>query len=516
MRDTTRQAKERCSEHRTADAGSARATAHAGDRFGRRGCPSRRWRRRVPGDDRVRRRSGPGERPRRRRHSPPLALDGYGEGGGPGTTNGIAPGEPDPNGTRYRAGGDLPDGPDEAPVYRPEGQVGAAEVSALAEALGVEGTPRLRDGAWRLDPAQDGSGPSLQVNRKAPGTWTYSRLAPSSGDKCTGVAKCPDAPVGSGSEDDAVSAAVAKKAAAPILKALGQDDAKLDTDQLMGATRVVNADPKVGGLPTYGWSTGIQVGPDGQVTGGSGQLKAPVKSDVYPVVGAKETIGQLNSAASGDRGVSAGDCASAVPLDGERTQGNGCTPSSPRPPASSTVTVDKATFGLAAYYTQGRQALVPAWLFEVKPTGADSVFTVTHPAVDPKYLVAPSSAAPGDEPPTQPSPRPSTSAGDPGTRTREVRVEGYSGSGRTLTLHFTGGVCATYAARADESGGRVTVTVTSTEKKGTVCIELAKFYTLPVTLDAPLGERKVVDADGHEVPAAQKNRPGGVETAPRG
>ncbi|MEV5609461.1 hypothetical protein [Streptomyces sp. NPDC052225] len=464
------------------------------------------------GDDRT---SGPGGGGT----PPPLALDGYGEGGSPGTTNGIAPGEPDPNGTRYKAGGALPDGPDEAPVYRAEGEVSASEVASLAKALGVEGRPQLRDGAWRLDPPQDGSGPSLQVNRKAPGAWTYSRLAPSAGDKCGGVAKCSDPPVGSGSEGDAVSAAVAKKAAAPILKALGQDDAKLDTDQLMGATRVVNADPTVGGLPTYGWSTGIQVGPDGQVTGGSGQLKATVKGDVYPVVGAEETIRQLNRAASGGgRGRSAGDCASAVPLDGSTAQGSGCTPSSPRPPASSTVTVDKAAFGLAAYYTQGRQALVPAWLFEVKPTGADSVFTVTHPAVDPAYLVAPSSASssPGGEPPAEPSPRPSTSAGDPGSDRHGVRVEGYSGAGKTLTLHFTGGVCATYAARAHESGDRVSVTVTATEKKGTVCVELAKFYTLPVTLDAPLDGREVVDGQGHEVPVAQRNRPGGSETAPRG
>lgn len=41
----------------------------------------------------------------------------------------------------------------------------------------------------------------------------------------------------------------AKKAAVPVLKALGQDDAKLDASELMGAVRVVNADPKVGACP---------------------------------------------------------------------------------------------------------------------------------------------------------------------------------------------------------------------------------------------------------------------------
>ncbi|MFJ8823202.1 hypothetical protein ACIREE_15595 [Streptomyces sp. NPDC102467] len=449
---------------------------------------------------------------------PPLALDGYAQGGSPGTTNGIAPGEPDPNGTRYRASGALPDGPGEAPVYRAEGEVTAAEVATLGKVLDVGGTPQLKDGAWRLGPAKDGSGPSLQVNRKTPGTWTYARYAPSAGAKCGSGTKCAD-PAGDGSGKDAVSEAVAKKTAAPVLKALGQDDAKLDATQLMGAIRVVNADPTVGGLPTYGWSTGIQIGSDGQVVGGSGQLKSPVKSDTYPTIGAKETIGRLNSTAAGDRG-SVGGCASAEPL-GSGTpdakqgaeqgtkQGAGCTPSSPRPPASATVAVREATFGLAAHFVEGQQALVPSWLFRVKPGGAGQEFTVTHPAVEPKFLVAPGSS-------TSPSASASASASTgAGADKRNVPVEGYGADGRTLTLHFSGGVCAKYAASADESGGQVTVRVASTEKKGTVCIQLAKFYTLPVTLDSSLGDRKVVGTDGSAVPPAQKNGPGGAAPAPR-
>ncbi|MEU6390241.1 hypothetical protein [Streptomyces sp. NPDC046939] len=440
---------------------------------------------------------------------PPLALDGYAQGGEPGTTNGIAPGEPDPNGTRYRASGDLPKGPGEAPVYRAEGQVTAAEVAALAKALGVDGTPELKDGAWRLGPAKDGSGPSLQVNREAPGTWTYARYAPSAGNKCAGGTKCAD-PATGGSQKDAVSEAEARKSAAPVLKALGEDDAKLDATQLMGATRVVNADQVIGGLPTYGWSTGIQIGPDGQVSGGSGQVKAPVKGATYPTIGAKETIDRLNSPAAGDR-ASIGGCASAAPLDGasaepgQGVQGAGCDPSSPRPPASTTVEVTKATFGLAAHYVEGRQALVPSWLFQVEPAGQAKPFTVTHPAVEPKFLAAPSASTP---------PSPSASTGT-GKKTGDVRVQGYRDDGRTLTLHFSGGVCAKYAATAEESGDEVTVRVTSTEKKGTVCVEMAKFYTLPVKLDAPLGDREVVRADGGAVPLAEKNGPGGTTPAPR-
>ncbi|WP_327670085.1 MULTISPECIES: hypothetical protein [unclassified Streptomyces] len=449
---------------------------------------------------------------------PPLALDGYSDAAPSSGTAppGIAPGEPDPNGTRYKATGDLPAGPGKAPVYRAGGEVTAAEAGALAESLDVQGKMQRSGDAWKVGPAKDGSGPSLQVSRKAPGTWTYSRYAPSAGSKCGGVAKCSD-PTGGGSSKEAVSEAAAKKAAAPLLKALGQDDAKLDAGQLMGATRVVNVDPAVGGLPTYGWSTGIQVGSDGQVVGGSGQLKAPAKGDTYPTVGAREALERMNGAAAGGR-VSVGGCASPVPLDGDEGEDKNADCAS-APPKPSTVAVTEATFGLAAHTVAGRQALVPSWLFEVRPSGSDAAFTVTYPAVEPKYLAAPKSSQPSTEPtpldPSKPS-EPSKPSDKAGGDTRTVHVQGYSAKGRTLTLHFTGGVCAKYTASANESGGRVSVKVTETQKKGTVCIELAKFYTLPVTLDEPLDERKVVAADGATVRPAQKNAPGGVEPAPRG
>ncbi|MFF3494969.1 hypothetical protein ACFYWS_26890 [Streptomyces sp. NPDC002795] len=439
---------------------------------------------------------------------PPLALDGHSDTSPSSGTAppGIAPGEPDPNGTRYKATGDLPAGPGKAPVYRARGEVTAAEATTLAEALDVEGKPQRSGDAWKVGPAKDGSGPSLQMSRVAPGTWTYSRYAPSTGGKCGDGTKCAD-PAGGGDAKDAVSEAAAKRAAAPLLKAFGQDDAKLDAGQLMGATRVVNADPVIGGLPTYGWSTGIQVGSDGQVVGGSGQLKAPAKGDTYPTVGAREALERMNGAAGGGR-VSVGGCASAVPLDGGKAAD--CASAPPEPAA---VAVTKATFGLAAHTVAGRQALVPSWLFEVRPSGSDAAFTVTYPAVEPKYLAAPKSSQPKPKP-SEPS-EPSESSDKAGGDTRSVHVQGYSAKGRTLTLHFTGGVCAKYAASADESGGRVSVKVTETQKKGTVCIKVAKFYTLPVTLDAPLDGRKVVAADGDTVRPAQKNAPGGVEPAPR-
>ena len=427
---------------------------------------------------------------------PPLALDGYSEGGG---TNGIAPGEPNPYGVTYKVDGSLPDGPGSAPVYRATGEVTKDEVARLAKALGLDGAPVAQGQAWQVGPSKDGSGPSLVVNKQAPGAWTFHRYAAGT-DACRSITTCtkdPANPAGA-----TVSEAAAKKAAAPVLKAVGQDDAKVDAGQVIGAQRAVNADPVVGGLPTHGWTTGLTVSAQGEVVGGSGQLKAPAKGDTYPVLGAQKTLALMNSAPTTDHRMGIGGCATPVPLKdrleapcGQSASGATATP------AKETVTVEGAVFGLAARPVNGRQALVPSWLFEVKNTGAQNDFTVTYPAVDPKYLASnsttpsgeptPSATAPGDEPTSAPS-------------TRDVKVDGYTADGTDLTVSFTGGVCADYKATASESADEVTVTVTETPWKGKVCIMIAKEFQKTVQLDEPLGDRTVVSSDGKEIPQVKQ------------
>ncbi|WP_326493780.1 hypothetical protein [Streptomyces sp. EMB24] len=414
---------------------------------------------------------------------PPLALDGYSESG----PNGIAPGEPNPYGATYRAEGALPDGPDAAPVFHARGQVTEDRVVALAEALGVEGRPVAEGGSWRIG-GQDGSGPTLRVDKQAPGTWTFSRNIRGS-DNCKGATcKAP-----TGAKTAAVSEEAAKKAAAPVLKAVGQDDAKLDASQVLDGSRVVNADPEVGGLPTYGWTTGVVVGASGEVVGGSGRLAEPVKGDEYPVVSAREALDAMNGApGAGDR-VEIGGCATPAPLDEGQQQEEPCAPAKP---AGETVAVDEAVFGLAAHSVDGRPALVPSWLFEVRPAGSDNPFTVTHPAVETEFLAAPTGSGerPGEEP-SGPGDEPTSAPA-----TRDVEVEGYTAQGDELTVVFTGGVCADYEATASESDGKVTVRVTETPWPDKVCILIAKQYEQTLRLDAPLGDRQVVTADGEPVP----------------
>ncbi|MET8079429.1 hypothetical protein [Streptomyces sp. NPDC005303] len=417
---------------------------------------------------------------------PPLALDGYGAGGG--ARNGIAPGEPNPYGVTYRVDGDLPDGPGSAPVYRAQGQVTENDVTRLAEALGVKGTPVAQGQVWRVG-VKDGSGPTLQVNRQAPGAWTFQRYSPVI-DDCAGDTVCGTEQTPTGRP---VSEAVAEKAAAPVLKAVGQGTAKLDASQAMGAQRIVNADPVVGGLPTYGWATGVTVNGQGEVVGGTGQLKAPVKSDTYPVLSAEKTLGLLNKVPAPGHRMGIGGCASPVPLKDRLEAPCGDSTASP---AKSTLTVEKAVFGLASQFVGGRQALVPSWLFEVRATGAEDPFTVTYPAVDPRYIASPATATPPTPAsPTAPSDRPSSAP-----KTRDVEVDGYTAEGDELTVSFTGGVCGDYAATASESADEVKVAVTYTPWPDKVCIMIAKEIQKTVPLDEPLGDRKVVGSDGKEIP----------------
>ncbi|MEV5984056.1 hypothetical protein AB0L85_03460 [Streptomyces sp. NPDC052051] len=412
---------------------------------------------------------------------PALALD---DPGAAGPSQGIAIGEPNPYGMTYRAQGTLPDGPASAPVYAAKGEVTRDEVARLAKALDVSGTPQRVGGDWTVGGARDGSGASLRVPVQAPGTWTFSRYAPGSAPGCAHAGSCPSA------EDSPVSEADAKQAAVPVLKALGQGGAAVDAGRLLGSARMVTADPVVGGLPTHGWSTVLHVAADGEVTGGNGQLKAPVKGAGYPVLDARRTLDLMNGASTsyGRKGI--GGCASPVPLKDRDEKPCGASAAAA---GRASATVTGAVFGLDRRSVNGAAVLVPSWLFDVREQGAGSTATVARPAVDPRYLTTPRSAgAPSEEP----GPRTPSSAPTRG----EVAVQGYTTEGTDLTLAFQGGVCADYAASVRESDGEVTVTVTETPWPDKVCIMIAKVYHRTLHLKAPLGDRPVVGADGQRIP----------------
>lgn len=412
---------------------------------------------------------------------------------------GIAPGEPDPSGgpVTYRAEGPLPQAPkDGAPSFAASGEVTSDEVARLARALGISGAPVLSGEEWRAGEGSDGSGPRLTVTRKAPGTWSFSRFqggAPNgegAGDDCVrGKDTCGPATLPQGSDGGAavagadakakpVSEEAAKAAAAPVLTAAGQGDAKLDARLTQGSVRVVSADPVVGGLPTTGWSTKLRVGADAQVVAGSGELKTPVRAGEQPVVGADEALARLNAASKGGDGTGPGPsgCATSVPLTPDTPTGATdtlpCNPE-PRPiKPPRTETVRGAVLGLAPGTVDGGRGLAPAWLFEVAGKDGGAGRTVATPAAK--------DAGGGAPVPPQ---------------GRTVPGFSYAQADRTLTVNFWGGVCSTYALEVREEGGSVLVKITDTPKEpGQACIMLAQEMSLTAKLQQPLGDRKVVDA----------------------
>ncbi|GHJ28976.1 membrane protein [Streptomyces hygroscopicus subsp. sporocinereus] len=436
----------------------------------------------------------------------PLALDAYASPSGERDGNeGIAPGEPDPRGGRYVIKGELPDGPEEAPVYLSDPKVTKADVARLAKALDVSGSPRADHGYWKVGGTKDAGGPTLRVSRTGPGSWSYARYGAPGGTSCVhpdrktadrgartdkgdqadggdqadkgdqagkGDKSCPSYrdgdKRGEGGADEggdkAVSEEKAERAAEPVLKALGLPDAKLDARSRYGAVRMVNADPTVGGLPTHGWGTSLQVGADGQLVGGSGTLSMPKKGDSYPLLGAEQALRRLNTTTAAKDGGGSGK-----------------------------VTVRKATFGLASHLVDGRRALVPSWIFETEPTGTNRVaVTVPYPAVKPEFIKK--AEEPGHSPSTPPGEGDGTSKPDD--------ISSYRVDGKTLTVRFWGGVCNTYSASAKETSERVTLELRSKPTHpGRACILVAKEMETKVTLKEPLDGRKVVDGStGETVP----------------
>lgn len=446
---------------------------------------------------------------------PPLALDGYTGGGS------IAAGEPNPQGAKYRAVAKLPGGPASAPVYRPKGEISRESVERLAKALDVSGKVRSEGTSWKVGGlTRDARSPVLEVKKSGSGAWTYSQYGTPGGTNCalpsspkdgkgqdqadgaapSGRPGCPSYRGGSDvtTEDDskgAVSPEKAKQAVRPALKALGQENARLDAGGLSGAVRIVSANPVLGGLPTYGWQSDLQVGSDGQVVGGSGQLANPAKGADYPVLDAAKTLDRLNT---GEGRTPAG-CPSTPGdkggKDAKGGKGGGIAPCEPAPTkAQQPSEVTGAVFGLSVQYVDGGQALVPSWLYKVRQPGAgsgpDATTTIAHPAVNPKYLAHRGGGSPSAAKPS----------GKPGAMALESYAVG--DGGKKLTVHFWGGVCSTYSVSAEESGSEVKTKVVGKDKKpGQVCVKIAKEFTKTVTLQKPLDGRKVVDVStGESVP----------------
>jgi hypothetical protein len=167
------------------------------------------------------------------------------------------------------------------------------------------------------------------------------------------------------------------------------------------------------------------------------------------------------------------------------------------------LTVVGAELGLSVQHDArtGEALLVPSWLFALDGVSD----TLPQVAVDPEYLQPPSG---GDQPTQVPATPGSGEPGSPGvevpptpglppdpasTRFTKVTLDGP----RTVTVTFFGGAkaCFRYDLRADESAERVVLSLEETVSPTARCVEIAEEHTESVTLDAPLGDRALVDAE---------------------
>ncbi|GAA2443548.1 hypothetical protein [Streptomyces macrosporus] len=443
----------------------------------------------------------------------PLVLDGYGEH--PAAERGIAPGEPAPGGGPvYKAAKPLPKGPESAPALRSVVDVDRKEVAGLAKALEVPGEVREENGTWTVG-GDEGEGRTLTVD-DATGVWSFTGAVPlEAGD---------------------VSEREAEEAVAPVVEALGLEGAEVDAGRTRDGLRIVRVDPRRDGLPVAGRTTEIGVGRQGALASGGGRLTESAEAGggaKYPVMSAEETLAALNarsgrvelgllcSEPSGRKPGGGPDDGAATPetagpgagkpgagkpdvvppADGEPGSPEPCGPSGKR----QTVEVTGASFGLSPYPSRGRELLVPSWLFEVAE-GGGGTHTVAHPAVEPEYLAPSSAAGDGSDSDSSPGSGSGSAPANPGPGPKEpvrtaTHVDPYEPDDRTLTVHFWGGVCSDHTATAEESGEAVTVRISERAKDpGRACVLVAEEMTAKVTLDEPVGDRKVLDEEGERLP----------------
>ena len=400
-------------------------------------------------------------------------------------------------GGRFELAGDLPgEIPADTPVQVFGSGPSEATLSRLADALGLRGSFREKDGARVLVDGDAG----LVVAATRGSRWQFNRTG---GATCLPVTGADDGVVSSCATADvpttktapaAPRAAEAVALAAPVLTAAGVDPARARTVPAPPVT-VVTVDPEVAGLETAGAATTVTVDPAGVVTA-QGWLAQTTAGDRYPLISAQAAFDRLAELP--------------VPL-------LACP--EPAPPTASPwcggpVTITGARLGLSLQWEGDRPLLVPSWLFRV--AGSDE--PVVMVAVDPAYL---------DEPTAEPTP----SGGGSGSDGRPSSVPGSSGSaepgstgpgggavppavqpetsrrfetarlgsGDSLVVTFVGGPdqCFGYEVLAKESTDRVLLFLQE-QTRSEMCAAIAQTHTRTVRLEAPLGDRKVFDAASGE------------------
>jgi hypothetical protein len=473
------------------------------------------------------------------------------------------------SGSSFQLAGTLPSGPDSARAQSlPKGAASAAQVRRLAGALGVTAEPRRVEGAWqagslRIEDAAgqpwsfSGScGPDVPVSSDgatvscasgtgvvssgsvSPGSGSPGSVSSGSGSSGSGtadsssgsgsapagttvgpaeppvaapapaVSPCPDnarcakpgwAPFPPPSPGPPVDVSAARHAASLVLADLGLSDADVSIEPA-GEQAFVMADPRVAGLPTSGYATSLQIDGDGKVVGGNGYLGRPSAASSYPLISAKAAFDALP----------------------EPPRPMFACPSNADCPVFQPAVITGAELGLQlTALAEDEAALLPAWLFTVK----DWPMPLAQPAIEPEFLVRPTvSPVPVQTAPDQPAP---PAPGKPVPNQPARSAFGFDSAFPTddpnglIVQYGDSGSCphTNVAPLAKESADSVVVFLEGdSQSPDRACTADYRQMLVSLTLQAPLGDRKVIDGSRGEAVAVDRtcNRPMGKPAAPKG
>jgi hypothetical protein len=278
-----------------------------------------------------------------------------------------------------------------------------------------------------------------------------------------------------------------RDAVKPVFDALGLDLSKARVEGWpYGGSAVLTR--TVGGLEAYGLQTSVQVDRNGDLQGAGGYLAVPDKGDLYPLITAQAAYDDLPPMMT----------TMMCPVSPD---GKGC-----GEPEPTEITGGRLGLMLQAL-ADNEQALVPAWLFEVK--GWTEPLAVV--AVQAKYIASPE---PADDPATA-KPEPSgdvvtpapPSHGDPPVARQSFPFDKAARGDSPNEVVVTYGDSSTCPHKNVTSYFKETADAVSIGldadvlPPNTACTDDYRAMQYVVTLQAPLGDRKVIEAlSTREVP----------------
>ena len=328
------------------------------------------------------------------------AAAAAGAAGAQVTPRGTTPGTPG-----YQVRGKLPELPRSARAWTLDQRLSGETVAALAADLGLAGTPRQEALVWTVT---DGTR-VLRVTRTPGLPWTFGTARPVCGGPLPSGAAAPKGlPCAVGPDLSAPppargrpprpvplpDQARAERIARDLLGRLGvrTDGAELRATRAIDRWLMLVA-PRVGGMPTSGFSWTVGIGAKGQVLSASGWLAAPRPADTYPLITVQQALDRLRQRRlPGPLMTTDPPRPLPSPVRPECRQTEEATVCSvPRIPSTITVTDVRLGLQLASVLpASGRgqrvDLLVPAYFFQLEGTWTRQVTVV---AVQDRFLDTP-------------------------------------------------------------------------------------------------------------------------------